>query len=82
MAQVMREREAADGACQSHHLRAAGFTDAEIWTYADDARAILSGRKLPTCVPPSATRRESDSLIAQARRIRGRIHAAQEVRHG
>ncbi|WP_404291492.1 hypothetical protein ACD578_05255 [Microvirga sp. RSM25] len=82
MAQVMREREAADGACQSNHLRAAGFTEAEIWAYADDARALLSGRKLPARIPPSAARRESTILIAQARKIRGRIHAAQEVSHG
>jgi len=81
MADVMREREAADGACQSNHLRAAGFTEAEIWAYADDARALLSGRKpLRRAVPPAQS--VGNALVAQARKIRARIHSAQEVRRG
>jgi len=76
MAEIMREREASDGACQSNHLRAAGFTDAEIWVYADDARAILSGRK-PAIKLLSSARRQGKTLVAQARKIRTRIHGAQ-----
>lgn len=82
MADVMREREASDGACQSNYLRAAGFTDAEIWSYADDARAILSGRKISVRIPSMAAHKQGRALVAQARKIRARIHESREVSHG
>ena len=81
MADTMREREASDGACQSSHLRAAGFTDAEIWAYADDARAILSGRK-PARRAVSPGRKIGKAMAEAANIIRARIHGAQEVSRG
>jgi len=40
MAAVMREREAATGACDQHDLARAGFTSAQIIEYADEARGL------------------------------------------
>lgn len=40
MAQVMKAREAATGACTEHDLKRAGFTPAQIATHADAARGI------------------------------------------
>ena len=70
MAQVMRDREAGDGACTFAHLTAAGFTEAEIEAYRDDARALLSGRPVPITLP--AGRVEGLTLVAQARSLRAR----------
>jgi hypothetical protein len=81
MADTMRETAIADGACQSNHLRAAGFTDAEIWAYADDARAILSGRK-PARSAVTSARKQAKALVEAARVIRARIHGAREAARG
>lgn len=40
MARVMAERRASAGACTEDDLKAAGFTAAEIVSYADDARQM------------------------------------------
>lgn len=72
MAAVMHHHASGDGACTSHHLRAAGFTEAEIRTYADDARALLSGRR---AAPPSPAQQEAARLVRKARAIRRRQKA-------
>lgn len=81
MAEVMRECAAAHGACETQHLRAAGFTQAEIYAYADDAREILSGRPRAACVAVSPARKEGIALVREAQRIRRRL-TQQEMRHG
>jgi hypothetical protein len=80
MVDVMRDCAAAHGACQIQHLRAAGFTEAEIYAYADDARAVLSGR--PNAARPvlSQGRKDGLALVREAKRIRRRV--AQEAAHG
>jgi hypothetical protein len=80
MAEVMRECAAAHGACETQHLRAAGFTQAEIYAYADDARAILSGRPKAACFVISPARKEGLALVREAQRIRRRVN--QEATHG
>jgi hypothetical protein len=77
MAEVMREHEAADGACQMQHLRAAGFTDGEIAAYADGARAILSDRPRPKL---SQGQRDGLALVKIAQRIRKCQKRQQEAR--
>lgn len=72
MATVMRESAAAHDACTTTHLRAAGFTEGEIYAYADDARALLSGRRT---APPSPAQKEAARLIRKARAIRRRQKA-------
>ncbi|WP_018261322.1 hypothetical protein [Methylobacterium sp. WSM2598] len=73
MARVMRERKAADGACTFAHLAAAGFSEAEIEAYRDDARQILSGRPIPITLP--AGRIEGLALVRQAQVVRARREA-------
>ena len=80
MAETMRERAASDGGCDMHHLRAAGFTTAEIFAYADDARAILSNR--PRAPIMSKGRREGLELVKLAQRIRKCQARRQEANHG
>jgi hypothetical protein len=70
MAETMRERAAVDGGCDRNHLRAEGFTEAEIVTYADDARAILSDRPQANRPALSPGKREGLALVKLARRIR------------
>ena len=42
MAELMRyHKEGPEGACTAVHLYAAGFTEAEVVAYRDDARALL-----------------------------------------
>lgn len=74
MASIMHDRHVADGACKTEHLRAAGFTEAEIRAYSDDARAILSGRAGQNA--PPAGRVEGKALVRAARRIRKQREAA------
>jgi hypothetical protein len=73
MVEVMRDCAAAHGACQTSHLRAAGFTEAEIYTYADDARAILSGRPNAGRAILSRGRKDGLALVREAQRIRRRL---------
>ena len=78
MAQVMRDNAAGpDGACRFGHLAAAGFTEAEIRAYADDARAILSGRPGAGLPIPSPAKSEARRLVAKAKRVRARISRSQ-----
>lgn len=72
MAETMRERAAATGACQTQDLRAAGFTEAEIRAYADDARAILSDRPDAGRAAVAPGRKEGAALVKEAQRIRRR----------
>lgn len=82
MAETMREFAAIDGSCDRHHLRAEGFTEAEIVIYADDARAILSDRPNAGRLTLSKGRREGEALVRVARRIR-KCHAQhQETSRG
>lgn len=77
MASIMRDTADTHGSCDRPHLRAAGFTEAEIEAYADDAREILSDRKGTKVLTP--TRAEGRRLVARARAIRARA-AGTEVR--
>lgn len=78
MAEVMRDNaDGPDGSCRFGHLCAAGFTEAEIRAYADDARAILSGRPGAGMTAPSPARAQAQRLVAKAKRIRARIRRAQ-----
>ena len=62
MADAMRHHaHGPDGACTSVHLYCAGFTEAEVVVYRDDARAVLAGR-------PSALRTLRPGRI-EARRL-------------
>lgn len=72
MARTMQEAAAAHGSCDLAHLRAAGFTTAEALAFADEARAILSGRP-PGAVNLAAS--EAARLIGEARKIRRRVRA-------
>lgn len=73
MADVMRDMEAADGACRTEHLRARGFTIHEIFAYSDDARAILSGRLDAGARAAAPGRAEGERLVKRARQVRRRI---------
>ncbi|MBB4042049.1 hypothetical protein GGR34_003734 [Microvirga flocculans] len=81
MAETMRERAATDGACDRNALRAEGFTEAEIVSYADDARALLSDRQHALRVRLSPGKREGLALVKLARRIR-RCQQSKEVARG
>jgi len=82
MAETMREAAAVDGSCDRNALRAEGFTEAEIVSYADDARAILSDRPNANRPVVSAGRREGEALVRIARRIRRCQAQRQESAHG
>lgn len=72
MAETMRHHEAGpEGACTFAHLMAAGFTPAEVETYRDDARALLSGRR-PIVLAKPPGRAEGRALVRQAQAIRQR----------
>lgn len=71
MADIMRRHEASDGACTFVHLAAAGFSEAEIEAYRDDARGLASGRVEPVLTVP-AGRIEGVALVREARAIRAR----------
>ena len=80
MAETMREAVAADGACTLAHLRAAGFSTAEAFAFADDARELLSDRKAATPKPArTAAFAEATALVARARTIRRRVRKAERV---
>lgn len=82
MAEVMRDNaDGPDGSCRFGHLCAAGFTEAEIRVYADEARAILSGRPGAGMSVPSPARAEAKRLVSKAKRIRARIRRAQSPSH-
>lgn len=75
MAETMRTREAGpEGACTFVHLMAAGFTPAEVEAYRDDARAILSGRRIVK-LAPSPARVEGRALVRQAKEMRRKAGA-------
>lgn len=71
MADVMRRHEASDGACTFAQLAAAGFSEAEIEAYRDDARGLACGRVEPVLTVP-AGRIEGVALVREARAIRAR----------
>lgn len=73
MAEIMRDGAAGQGACTMGALRAAGFTEGEIFANADEARAVLSGRPGAGKPQPAPARAEGERLAAEARRIRRRI---------
>lgn len=71
MAEVMQRHAASDGACTYAHLTAAGFAEAEIEAYRDDARRLIAGLDhVPEILPPG--RVEGRMLVAQAQAIRTR----------
>jgi hypothetical protein len=76
MAEVMREAEAAQGACRISDLSAKGFSLVEQFAYADDARAILVRGDVKEVRTPSPAKAEGMRLVAKARRIRRRNAAA------
>ncbi|GJD92872.1 hypothetical protein [Methylobacterium iners] len=76
MAETMRDHAwGPEGACTDAHLRAAGFTEGEIATYPDDARAVLVGKPSPLRTVP-AGRLNALALAKKARSIRSRIEEA------
>lgn len=71
MAEVMRQQETSHGACTYGDLCAAGFAEAEIEAYRDDARRLISALDhVPMILPPG--RVEGRILVAQAQAIRAR----------
>lgn len=71
MAEVMQRQEASAGACTYADLCAAGFAEAEIEAYRDDARRLITGLDLvPEILPPG--RVEGKILVAQAQALRAR----------
>ena len=53
MAETMQRHAAADGARTYAHLTAAGFAEAEIEAYRDDARRLIAGLDhVPEILPP------------------------------
>lgn len=75
MAETMRHHASGpEDACTLRHLFAAGFTEAEIETYRDDARAMMRATP-PVVVAASAARMEGQRLVQLARKIRKRAEA-------
>ncbi|WP_375408556.1 hypothetical protein [uncultured Methylobacterium sp.] len=73
MAEAMRyHAHGPEGACTFGHLCAAGFTEAEIHTYRDDARAVLVGKPSPLRTTPPG-RVMAQGMAKKARSIRQRI---------
>ena len=72
MAHLMRHhREGPEGACTALHLYQAGYTEAEVVAYRDDARACLLGKpSLLRNTPPY--RLKGQLLAMEARRIQAR----------
>ncbi|TXM65851.1 hypothetical protein [Methylobacterium sp. WL120] len=77
MAQVMRyQMEGVEECCTFVHLVQAGFTEAEIHAYRDDARAYIRGK--PSANRWTAPDRVKGSLLAiKAREIRRRVNGSQ-----
>ena len=76
MADLMRHHQnGPEGACTYRHLYAAGFTEAEIEAYRDDARALLSNRAAIR-LAPAPGRMEGRQLVRAAIAIRRRKEAA------
>lgn len=71
MAEIMRNQESAHGACTYADLCAAGFSEAEIDAYRDDARREIAGLA-PSAATLPAGRIEGHQLVAEARAIRAR----------
>ena len=73
MADTMRRHaHGPEGACTFRHLTAAGFTEAEIEAYRDEARGILSNRPRIVLAPPPG-RMEGHQLVKAARAVRRRL---------
>ncbi|APT31899.1 hypothetical protein MCBMB27_02608 [Methylobacterium phyllosphaerae] len=78
MAEVMQRQEASSGACTYADLCAAGFAEAEIEAYRDDARRLIGGLDhVPEILPPG--RVEGRMLVAQAQAIRARRESGYQV---
>lgn len=71
MAEVMARQEAAHGACTFADLCAAGYSEAEIEAYRDDARREIAGLTAAADILPPG-RIEGRILVAQARALRAR----------
>lgn len=77
MARVMRDLEYAP--CTDAHLRAAGFTPAEIEVYQPEAVGVIAGR--PTSLRTTPTGRlAANAMVRRANAIRQRSSMG-EVRH-
>src|SRR4051794_37120659 len=75
MAEVMREMEAAHGACTIPHLSAKGFSIAEQFALAEEARAIVEGREhvlADVLSLESPGKAEGAALVIEARKIKRR----------
>jgi hypothetical protein len=76
MAETMRDLAyGPGGACTFPDLCAAGFTEAEIVAYRDDARAAIAGRPSPLRTTPIG-RLKGLAMVKTARAIRRRIERA------
>jgi hypothetical protein len=71
MAEVMEARESAHGACTYADLCAAGFSEAEIEAYRDDARREIAGLAPVAATLPDG-RIEGLHLVAEAQAIRAK----------
>ena len=71
MAGVMQHQESAHGACTYADLCAAGFAEAEIEAYRDDARREIAGLA-PTAATLPIGRIEGHQLVAEAKAIRAK----------
>ncbi|KQQ39085.1 hypothetical protein ASF58_23375 [Methylobacterium sp. Leaf125] len=73
MAETMRDlAHGSTGACTFGDLCAAGFTEAEIHAYRDDARVAIAGRPSPLRTIPIG-RLKGIAMVKTARAIRRRI---------
>lgn len=73
MAETMRDlAHGPGGACTFPDLCAAGFTEAEIVAYRDDARAAIAGRPSPLRTTPIG-RLKGLAMVKTARAIRRRL---------
>lgn len=70
MARVMRDLEYAP--CTDAHLRAAGFTDAEIEVYQPEAVGVIAGRPTSLRTVP-AGRIAANAMVRRAQGIKHRI---------
>lgn len=71
MVKTMQDREAANGCCTFQDLGAAGFSEAEVVAYRDEAREQLSNRNAVDIWPPG--RRQGHKLVRLAQAIRDRV---------
>lgn len=71
MAEVMEGRESAHGACTYADLCAAGFSEAEIEAYRDDARREIAGLAPAAATLPEG-RLQGLHLVAEAQAIRAK----------